>query len=182
MPETLRAAIFLDRDGVINENRAQYVRTWEQLQLLAGALPALVRLAGSAFAVVIVTNQSAIGRGLLSNTVAQHINAQLVAQLERAGGRIDGVYVCPHRPDEDCACRKPRPGLLLQAASDLKLDLEKSWMVGDAATDAQAGLAAGTRALLVRTGRGSEVGVLPAGVAQVADLAAAVDHILRIPG
>lgn len=181
MAETLRAAIFLDRDGVINENRAQYVRTWEQVQLLAGALPALVRLAGSAFAVVIVTNQSAIGRGLLGGQMAQHINTQLVAQLAQAGARIDGVYVCPHRPDEDCACRKPRPGMLLQAARELQLDLAKSWMVGDAVTDAQAGLAAGTRALLVRTGRGSEPGVLPAGVSQVADLAAAVDHILSSP-
>ncbi|RLT53235.1 MAG: HAD-IIIA family hydrolase [Chloroflexi bacterium] len=178
MAETLRAAIFLDRDGVINENRAQYVRTWEQLQLLAGALPALVRLAGSAFAVVIVTNQSAIGRGLLGSGMAQHINTQLVAQLVQAGARIDGVYVCPHRPDEDCACRKPRPGMLLQAARELQLDLAKSWMVGDAVTDAQAGLAAGTQALLVRTGRGAEPGPVPAGVARVADLAAAVDHIL----
>ena len=181
MAETLRAAIFLDRDGVINENRAQYVRTWEQLELLAGALPALVRLAGSPFAVVIVTNQSAIGRGLLGGQMAQQINTQLVAQLAQAGARIDGVYVCPHRPDEDCACRKPRPGMLLQAARELQLDLAKSWMVGDAVTDAQAGLAAGTRALLVRTGRGSEPGVLPAGVSQVADLAAAVDHILSSP-
>lgn len=178
MAETLRAAIFLDRDGVINENRAQYVRTWEQVQLLDSALPALVRLANSAFAVVIVTNQSAIGRGLLSSQMGQHINTQLVAQLVQAGARIDGVYVCPHRPDEGCACRKPRPGMLLQAARELQLDVAKSWMVGDAVTDAQAGLAAGTRALLVRTGRGSEPSAVPAGVTQVADLAAAVDHIL----
>jgi D-glycero-D-manno-heptose 1,7-bisphosphate phosphatase len=151
-----RPAVFLDRDGVLNENRANYVRTWEQVAILPGVLDAMQRLATSQFAVVVVTNQSAVGRGLMSVEVLAAINQGIVQQVQQAGGRIDAVYACPHGPEEGCPCRKPRPGMLLQAAQDLDIDLARSVLVGDAVSDLEAALAVGSRPVLVRTGRGTK--------------------------
>lgn len=180
---SLRPAIFLDRDGVINENRPNYVQRWEHVRLIPGAHAALAALAQSEYAIVIVTNQSGIGRGVFSRAQADDVNQRLVALIAENHGRIDAVQLCPHRPDEYCACRKPQPGLLLQAAQELRLDLDRSWMVGDAVTDIQAGLAAGVEALLLRTGRGiAQAELLKshglAAVPVLDDLAAAVDYIL----
>ncbi len=179
----LRPAVFLDRDGVIIENRAEYVTAWEEVAFLPGACAALRRLAATPYAIVIVTNQSPIGRGLLAAAEVVAIHQRVVAAISAAGGRVDASYLCPHRPDEGCACRKPAPGLLLQAAADLGLDLARSYMVGDAVSDLQAGLAAGGRPILVRTGRGARHAVKLAerglaGCPVVADLAAAVEFIL----
>src|SRR5436190_23406732 len=104
-----RAAVFLDRDGVIIENREGYVRSWEDVAFLPGVLGALRRLARLSCAVAIVTNQSPVGRGLLTLEAAEAINRRVVARIEAAGGRIDASYLCPHRPDERCGCRKPAP-------------------------------------------------------------------------
>jgi D-glycero-D-manno-heptose 1,7-bisphosphate phosphatase len=183
-PGRRRAAVFLDRDGVLNENRADYVRTWAQVEFLPGVFAAMRRLAGSPFAVVIVTNQSAVGRGLMTVAGLAAINQGIVRQVQQAGGRIDAVYACPHRPDEDCPCRKPRPGMLLQAAWDLGIDLERSYLVGDARSDMEAGLAAGCQPVMVHTGRGRKqaAGLADNGleaVPVVADLGEAVDLILN---
>ncbi|HSN74839.1 MAG TPA: D-glycero-beta-D-manno-heptose 1,7-bisphosphate 7-phosphatase [Anaerolineae bacterium] len=179
-----RAAVFLDRDGVLNQNRANYVRTWAQVEFLHGVFEAVQRLAGSSFVVVVVTNQSAVGRGLMTCEALTAINQGIVQQVQQAGGRIDAVYACPHRPDEGCPCRKPRPGMLLQAAVDLGIDLERSFLVGDARSDVEAGLAAGCQPIMVRTGRGTKqaAGLAASGLGRVpvvADLAAAVDLILN---
>ncbi len=153
--ERRRPAIFLDRDGVVIENRANYVRAWSDVTFYARALEALRRLKNTPYALVIVTNQSAVGRGILTLAQAEEINRQVVAHIRAAGGRIDAAYLCPHAPDVGCICRKPQPGMLLRAARDLYLDLPRSWMVGDALTDIQAGQAAGVgHTALVRTGRG----------------------------
>src|SRR5258705_377491 len=152
----MRPTIFLDRDGVIIENREAYVRTWQDVEFIPGALAALAQAALSDYAIVLVTNQAGIGKGLIPAEVAESINQRIRAEIERAGGRLDGIYVCPHLVADDCACRKPRPGMLLQAARELDLDLSQSWMVGDALTDMQAGAAAGVRTLLVLTGRGPQ--------------------------
>jgi D-glycero-D-manno-heptose 1,7-bisphosphate phosphatase len=153
----MRPAIFLDRDGVIIENRPGYVLTWEDVSLIPGALEALARISTSHFQVVIVTNQAGIGHGLISPATAGAINQRLLAQIQAAGGRVDGLYVCPHTPADRCTCRKPQPGLLLQAARDLDIDLARSLLVGDALSDIQAARAAGVgTAALVLTGRGSE--------------------------
>jgi D-glycero-D-manno-heptose 1,7-bisphosphate phosphatase len=150
-------AIFLDRDGVIIENRADYVRSWADVWFYPQALETLARLSHKPFKTVIVTNQSAVGRGLISLRQAQAINEQLVENIAEAGGRIDGVFMCPHVPDDQCDCRKPKPGLLLQAAEALSIDLHQSIMVGDAVTDVLAGRAAQvSRTALVRTGRGAQ--------------------------
>ena len=151
-----RPAIFLDRDGVIIENRADYVKSVAEVAFIPGVLKALASVRRWPGAIVVITNQSAVGRGLITLAAAVAINAYVRQQVEAAGGRLDGLYLCPHLPADGCACRKPAPGLLRQAARDLRLDLRASVMIGDALTDVQAGHAAGTRAVLVRTGRGAE--------------------------
>jgi D-glycero-D-manno-heptose 1,7-bisphosphate phosphatase len=174
-----RPAIFLDRDGVIIENRADYVKSLAEVQFIPGALAALAGAAPWAGAIVVVTNQSAVGRGLVTPATAEAINDFVRQQVEAAGGRLDGVFMCPHAPNQGCDCRKPAPGLLRQAAEILRLDLAASVMVGDAVSDVQAGHAAGARAMLVRTGRGAAQALDLAGaglahVPVVADLAAAL--------
>lgn len=149
-----RRAVFLDRDGVINQNLPGYILSWEDVDFLPGVFQALRWLAGSEFRVVVVTNQSAVGRGLMALETMEAINAGVVRRVQAEGGRIDAVYACPHRPDQGCDCRKPRPGMLLRAAAELHVDLGSSYLIGDAVTDIEAGLAAGCQPLLVRTGRG----------------------------
>ncbi len=158
----MRPALFLDRDGVIIENRDHYVRSWSDVEFLAGSLAALAAMRSHPYAIVIVTNQSAVGRGIISLAEANTINARVVAEIEKSGGRVDGVFICPHAPADACQCRKPMPGLLLQAAQALDLDLARSVMVGDAISDLLAGQNAGIQRLfLVRTGRGAIQAALP---------------------
>lgn len=185
MPDfpTMRPAVFLDRDGVINQNRADYVRTWEQVEFLPGVFDALRRLAGSHFAVVVVTNQSAVGRGLMTAETLHAIHDGIAQRIAAEGGRVDAIFACPHRPDAGCDCRKPQPGMLLQAAAALDIDLASSFLVGDAVTDMEAALAAGCRPVMVRTGRGvAQLAKLEAGglngLVVTDDLSAAVAWIL----
>jgi D-glycero-D-manno-heptose 1,7-bisphosphate phosphatase len=154
------------------------------VRFLPGALEALQRLSRSTYALVLVTNQSAVGRRVISLEQAMEINQRVIAEISARGGRIDASYLCPHRPDEGCRCRKPAPGMLFQAAEELGLDLAHSCLIGDAASDMQAIQAAGGRGILVLTGRGREQ--LPLLNAQglrdclvVTDLRAAVDRILE---
>jgi D-sedoheptulose 7-phosphate isomerase len=151
----LRPAVFLDRDGVINRNHVEYVRSWDEFSFLPQSVDALRLLALAPADVVVVTNQSAINRGLVPLPVAQEINQRMVEEVRRAGGRIDDVRMCPHRPEEGCDCRKPKPGLFLQAARSLSIDLTRSYMIGDSFDDVAAGQAAGCHSLLVMTGRGT---------------------------
>jgi histidinol-phosphate phosphatase family protein len=132
------------------------------VEIYPQALSALARLSASSFKIILVTNQSAVGRGIISLEAAEAINRQLVDEIERSGGRVDGIFMCPHAPSDGCQCRKPLPGLLIQAANLLHLDLSASYLIGDAITDIQAGQAAGVRqAILVRTGRGHSQASLP---------------------
>jgi D-glycero-D-manno-heptose 1,7-bisphosphate phosphatase len=155
-------AIFLDRDGVIIENRAEYARDWSQVSIFSEAIQALSNSNLKSYKIIIVTNQSAVGRGIISLETAKEINKRLVDVIHEQNGRVAGVYLCPHGPDDDCDCRKPKPGLFLQAAEELSLDLKRSWMVGDAWSDIQAGQAAGVQGtIMVKTGRGAEQLLLP---------------------
>lgn len=132
------------------------MRGWADVTVYPQALSALAQHRELPHKFVIVTNQSVVGRGGISLAAAQAINDRLVARITEAGGRIDGVFMCPHAPQDGCECRKPRPGLLLQAAQALAIDLSSSWMIGDALTDVMAGKAAGVRRVaLVLTGRGA---------------------------
>ncbi len=149
--------IFLDRDGVIIEHRPGYVLSWSEVVFYPQTLAALARMRDRAVKIAIITNQSAIGRGLLDSTVAAEINHRIEREINKAGGRIDGIFVCPHHPQDDCPCRKPRPGLILQAAETLGIDLARSVLIGDNLSDLQAGRAAGIpRLALVRTGLGNQ--------------------------
>jgi len=158
----MQPAIFLDRDGVIIENRSAYVRSWEDVSFYPGALEALADLNTTPYKIVIVTNQSAVGRGIISLETALEINQRVVETIERNGGRVDGVFMCPHSPFDDCECRKPRPGLIHQAVEALSIDLSQSILVGDAQSDLLAGQSAGIeKVALVRTGRGKSQETLP---------------------
>ena len=147
-------AVFLDRDGVISRDRADYVKCWAEFEFLPGALEALRLLAQMRYRVVIVTNQSAIGRGLVSQITVDEIHQRMLEAITKAGGRIDAVYYCPHAPDAGCDCRKPNPGLIIRAAEELDLALSASWLIGDSVRDIEAALAAKVKAILVRTGHG----------------------------
>jgi D-glycero-D-manno-heptose 1,7-bisphosphate phosphatase len=147
-------ALFLDRDGVINQNRANHVLHPLELRFVPGSLEALALLANSPFRIVVVTNQAAIGRGYLAAVHLEAIHARMLKCVRSRGGRIDAIYVCPHRPDEGCKCRKPGTALLERAATDLNLDLAASYLVGDATSDLRAAVAAGCQPVLVLTGRG----------------------------
>ncbi len=175
-------AILLDRDGVINRERADYVKCWEEFEVLPGSIAAVARLANIGCPVLVISNQSAIGRGIVSADIVDSIHEQLQRMVEAQGGRIDAFYVCPHRPEDECGCRKPKPGLLLQASSDYGLDMQNCIFVGDAVTDRQAAIAAGCGSILVETGRQgaqiAEMSRLDGDVFALPDLAAAVSAIL----
>lgn len=176
----------LDRDGVVNENRHDYVKAWEEVRFLPGVFAALAHLAAARYPVVLVTNQSVVGRGILTTAQVEDLNRRIVQEIEAHGGRIDAVYYCPHHPAAGCDCRKPRPGLFYQAARELDLDLTRSYLVGDAGSDIEAALAAGATPILVLTGRGRAQHPLvlervnPPPVV-LPDLPAAVDYILAHP-
>jgi D-glycero-D-manno-heptose 1,7-bisphosphate phosphatase len=135
-------AAFLDRDGTIIHDRG-YVRRAEDVELLPGAVDALRRAADAGLRLVVVSNQSGVGRGLVSPQELDEVHARMVELLSDAGVALDGAYYCPHAPSEDCACRKPKPGLLLRAVEELDLDPGRSVMIGDKLSDEEAGRAAG---------------------------------------
>jgi D-glycero-D-manno-heptose 1,7-bisphosphate phosphatase len=184
MGSRVQRAVFIDRDGVICRNRDDYVKSWEEFVFLRGALKALARLAHLELHIIVITNQSIINRRMVSVDVVEEIHARMVRAVETVGGRIDRVMVCPHRPDEHCACRKPQPGLLLAAAEELDLDLSQSYLIGDAESDMQAGRAVGCRRYLALTGRGWRQLIRcwlhgERGFAVVPNLGAAVSAIVR---
>lgn len=154
-------AVFLDRDGVINENRTDHVKSWEEFVFLPGALTALRWLNLAGFRVFIVTNQAVIGRNIVSVQAVEEIHGRLLVQVARQGGQIHDIRYCPHDADANCDCRKPRPGMLRDLAQRWGVNLSRSYMIGDAWTDIAAGRAAGTHSILVRTGRGAQHANLP---------------------
>jgi D-glycero-D-manno-heptose 1,7-bisphosphate phosphatase len=149
-------AIFLDRDGVICENRIDHVKSWQEFEFLPGAKESLASLSRLGFSIIVVTNQAAIGRGLMTTEALEDIHQRMVAEIAAHGGRIDRIIYCPHHPEDECDCRKPKPGMLLHAAAEMNLDLTSSYLIGDAATDIQAGQQVGCHNILVLTGRGKE--------------------------
>lgn len=142
-------AIFLDRDGVINCRRpGDYVLNWSQFRFVSGILAALQQLSVLNLPMIVVSNQAAVGKGLLSDVALREITAQMQQTLLAAGVSLTAVFYCTHRADENCECRKPRPTLLLSAADKFNIDLSRSIFIGDSATDIQAGLAAGCQPVL----------------------------------
>jgi len=175
-----RAAVFLDRDGTVIVE-ADYLADPAGLALIEGADRAIRRLASSGLAVVLVTNQSGIARGLYDEADYHAVNGRLREMLKVGGAALDGTYYCPHHPDFSgpCDCRKPRTALYLRAASELGLDLAKSFYVGDKPTDVEPARTLGGTGILVRTGYGREsVDEVPRAVRVVDDIEAAADWIL----
>ncbi|MBO0689945.1 MAG: HAD-IIIA family hydrolase [Candidatus Dormibacteraeota bacterium] len=142
-------AVFLDRDGVINRRRSGHVTCWSDFSFMPGALRALRLLAAAGAHVVVVTNQSAVGRGLLTAEGLAAIHARMARVAARAGGEIAAVYACPHTPEAGCGCRKPGIGLLSRAAGDRGIDLRGSVLIGDSPSDVEAARAAGCRPIAV---------------------------------
>ena len=150
------STIFLDRDGVISENRSDYVKSWHEFRFLPGSKEAIAQLTRAGHRIIVCTNQACIARGIIPVETVEGIHRRMLAEVGQAGGRIEKVYYCPHGKDEGCSCRKPRPGLLLRARDELGIDLHDALYIGDSITDIRAGLAAGISAVLVLTGLGEE--------------------------
>jgi len=148
-----RPAVFLDRDGTINEEMG-YINHVSRFRLLPDAVPAIRRLNEAGLPVVVVTNQSGAARGYFSPALVEEVHRHLQDLLAREGARLDAIYTCLHAPDAGCSCRKPKPGLLLQAAADLGLDLSCSYLVVDRYMDIQTAANAGVHGILVLTGYG----------------------------
>ena len=152
-PVTLRA-IFLDRDGVLTRERSDYVKTPEELEVLPGIASPLRDLRKRGFRLVIVTNQSVVGRGLATDEDIERIHEKLQLELKQMGCCVDAIYYCPHLPGEGCGCRKPEPGLILRAGKELGIDISSSWMIGDQEIDLEAANRAGCHGVRVETNRG----------------------------
>jgi D-glycero-D-manno-heptose 1,7-bisphosphate phosphatase len=172
--------IVLDRDGVINADSDAYVKSAAEWRPLPGSLAAIARLNAAGYDVVVATNQSGVGRGLFTESALEEIHDAMRREISAAGGNIAAIYVCPHRPEDGCDCRKPQPGLLRRVAEDFELPLQGVPVVGDKLTDVLAARAVGARPIFVRSGGrfADETSAADLGVEVHADLAAAVDALL----
>jgi D-glycero-D-manno-heptose 1,7-bisphosphate phosphatase len=177
------SALLLDRDGVINRELGRGVRCWDEFELLPCVIHAFQQLAPQPFPIVVLSNQAAIGRGWVTPETVAAIHRDMVRAIESAGGRIDDVLVCPHAPEVKCWCRKPRPGLLLEAARKYGFDLQRAVMVGDSYRDVQAAQAAGATPIMVRSGHAIppklEEMLIREQVSVVPDLVTAAEAIVR---
>ncbi len=186
----MKPAVFLDRDGTINEQMG-YINHIDRFVMLPGAAAAILRLNQAGVPVVVITNQSGLARGYFPPELISEVHAKMEAELIEQGAYVDGIYICPHHPEAkeekyrlDCDCRKPKPGLLLQASRDLQLDLGRSYVVGDRWSDLKAAANCQAKGILVRSGygRGDEKYIGPQQEIQphfsADDLGEAVDWIL----
>jgi D-glycero-D-manno-heptose 1,7-bisphosphate phosphatase len=155
MPEAhpLRRAVFLDRDGTICEEMG-YVNHADRLRIFPYAAAAIRRLNEAQIPVIVVTNQSGVARDIFPESLVHQVHEKMIAELAGGGARVDAIYFCPHKAEDDCECRKPNPGLLERAAREHALDLAASWVVGDRYADLEMAHAAGGRGILVMTGYG----------------------------
>lgn len=148
------STIFLDRDGVINENRSGYVKSWNEFCFLPESKEAIAMLTNAGHRIIVCTNQAGISYGMMSQAAVEEIHGRMAAAIAQLGGCINRVYYCPHGRDEGCLCRKPRPGMLLRARDELSINVDDAILVGDSINDIQAALAVSVRPILVLTGLG----------------------------
>ena len=167
--------VILDRDGTINQDSDQYIKSPAEWKPIPGSLEAIARLTQDGWRIAVATNQSGIARGLFDMSTLNAIHAEMHRAVGQAGGRIDAIFFCPHAADSNCECRKPKPGLLLEIATRFSVDLKDVPMIGDSLRDVAAAAAAGAQPWLVLTGNGRktrDAGGLPPGTGIAADLAA----------
>ena len=172
--------VILDRDGTINHDSDDYIKSPEEWRPIEGSLEAIARLTQAGYRVVVATNQSGLARGLFDTRTLFAIHDLLQRAAGQVGGRIDAFFFCPHAPEAACECRKPQPGMLLEAARRFNVALEEVTMVGDARRDVEAAAAAGAKPVLVLTGQGRKTrdeGGLPPGTEVFSDLAAFAAHL-----
>jgi D-glycero-D-manno-heptose 1,7-bisphosphate phosphatase len=183
----MNKAVFLDRDGTIIED-VGYLNNPQHIKFIDGSIDAIKKLNESGYKVVVITNQAGIARGLITEDMLQTIDKTLHKWILSGGAHLDSIYYCPHHPEhgvhpykQDCTCRKPHPGLIKKAEKDLDIDLSQSFMIGDKATDVEAGQRAGTKAIFVRSGpREKEEGKIKEKPDHIAEnLADAVNWLLN---
>lgn len=171
----------LDRDGVINHDSDQFIKSPDEWQPIDGSLEAIARLSQAGYRVVVATNQSGVGRGLFDMATLNAIHDKMHKAVIQAGGRIDAIFFCPHAADADCNCRKPKSGMIEAIAERYNVDLSEVPAIGDSLRDLEASARLGARPMLVLTGKGKKTqakGGLPQGTLVYPDLASAVDALL----
>lgn len=174
--------IILDRDGVINFDSAQFIKSPAEWKPIPGSLDAIARLNQAGYRVVVATNQSGVGRSLFDMDTLNSIHEKMHKALFAVGGRIEAIFYCPHAADSDCECRKPKPGMFKRISETMNTDLKGVPAIGDSLRDLQACAVLGCQPILVHTGKGEKTkaeGNLPEGTLEFANLAAAVDFILN---
>lgn len=173
--------IILDRDGVINVDSEEYVKSPEEWIAIPGSIEAIARLTAAGWTVAVATNQSGLARGLFDSAALEAMHAKMRDMIQQAGGQLGVLVYCPHGPDDVCECRKPLPGLFKRIAEHYGVALKDVPTVGDSLRDLQAGAALGCQPYLVRTGKGTktESQALPAGTQVFDDLAAVAKHLLE---
>ena len=155
--EKLENVVFLDRDGVINLDRSDYIKSWSEFKFIPRSIEAIKELTLTGFHAIVITNQSVINRNMVSGKGLEHIHASMKNEIKSGGGLIKDIFFCPHIPEDSCDCRKPKPGLIYQAQKAYSIDLKDAVMVGDSAKDIECARNAGCGiAVLVKTGNGAE--------------------------
>ena len=188
-PENVRKldkVVFLDRDGVINLDRSDYIKSWSEFNFISRSIEAINVLTLKGFHAIVITNQSVINRNMVSDKGLEYILAMMKNEVRSGGGLINDIFFCPHIPEDNCNCRKPKPGLILQAKRKYDIDLADAVMIGDSAKDIECARNAGCgKAVLVKTGNGAkaekalaEKKIYPDNIAQ--DLYEAVQWIVDI--
>lgn len=175
--------VILDRDGVINEDSDDFIKSPDEFIPIPGSLEAIARLKQAGYQIAIATNQSGLARGYLDLDTLNAIHGKLHLLLAQVQGSVDGIYYCPHGPDEGCDCRKPEPGLYVQIGQDFNMSLEGIPVIGDSLRDLEAARAVGAKPILVRTGKGSRTIAAGEGLENIPvyeNLAEAVDTVLKM--
>jgi len=173
--------IILDRDGVINEDSDNYIKSPEEFIPIPGSIDAIARLHRAGYRIAVATNQSGIARGYFDIEMLNRMHEKLLRLLQAQGGQIDGIFYCPHGPEDNCACRKPKPGLLQEIHKRFNVNMSRVYAVGDSLRDLQAAQAIGARPILVQTGKGERTikqGDGLGGIPIYKDLATFVDELL----
>jgi D-glycero-D-manno-heptose 1,7-bisphosphate phosphatase len=175
--------IILDRDGVINEDSKEFIKSPEEWKAISGSLEAIAKLNKANIKVVVASNQSGVARGYFSLDTLAKIHEKMQRELAKVGGHLDGIFFCPHGPDSNCSCRKPKPSLLLDIAKSFNVDPEEMLAIGDSLRDVLAAKAAGCPVWIVKTGNGIYTLSLAEqeldGIPVFADLESAVDELLK---